>query len=90
LIKTIANVFRVPDLKKKILFTALFLVLYRLGSFIPTPGINATALQGFFAAAKGQGNNLFGLLDLFVGGNFERASVFALGIMPYKAEERRC
>jgi len=83
LIKTIANVFRVPDLKKKILFTALFLVLYRLGSFIPTPGINATALQGFFEAARGQGNNLFGLLDLFVGGNFERASVFALGIMPY-------
>ncbi len=81
--KTIANVFRVPDLKKKILFTALFLVLYRLGSFIPTPGINATALQGFFEAARGQGNNLFGLLDLFVGGNFERASVFALGIMPY-------
>lgn len=83
MIKTIANVFRVPDLKKKILFTALFLVLYRLGSFIPTPGINATALQGFFEAARGQGNNLFGLLDLFVGGNFERASVFALGIMPY-------
>lgn len=83
MINTIANVFRVPDLKKKILFTALFLVLYRLGSFIPTPGINATALQGFFAAAQSGGNNLFGLLDLFVGGNFERASVFALGIMPY-------
>ncbi len=81
--KTIANVFRVPDLKKKILFTALFLVLYRLGSFVPTPGINATALRGFFESARGQGNNLFGLLDLFVGGNFERASVFALGIMPY-------
>lgn len=83
MINTIANVFRVPDLKKKILFTALFLVLYRLGSFIPTPGINATALKGFFAAAQSGGNNLFGLLDLFVGGNFERASVFALGIMPY-------
>jgi len=83
LLNTIANVFRVPDLKKKILFTALFLVLYRLGSFIPTPGINASALQGFFESAQSQGNNLFGLLDLFVGGNFERASVFALGIMPY-------
>ncbi len=81
--KTIANVFRVPDLKKKILFTALFLVLYRLGSFVPTPGINATALRGFFESAQTQGNNLFGLLDLFVGGNFERASIFALGIMPY-------
>lgn len=75
--------FRIPDLKKKILFTALFLVLYRLGSFIPLPGVNATALKEFFAGAREGGNTLFGLLDLFVGGNFERASVFALGIMPY-------
>jgi len=75
--------FRIPDLKKKILFTALFLVLYRLGSFIPLPGINATALKAFFEGAREGGNTLFGLLDLFVGGNFERASVFALGIMPY-------
>ena len=75
--------FRIPDLKKKILFTALFLVLYRLGSFIPLPGVNATALKVFFEGAREGGNTLFGLLDLFVGGNFERASVFALGIMPY-------
>jgi len=83
LLKTIGNVFRIPDLKKKILFTALFLVLYRLGSFIPLPGVNATALKDYFAGVGSGGNNLFGLLDLFVGGNFERASVFALGIMPY-------
>lgn len=75
--------FRIPDLKKKILFTALFLILYRMGSFVPIPGVNATALKMFFESAKNQGNTLFGLLDLFVGGNFERASVFALGIMPY-------
>ncbi len=75
--------FRIPDLKKKILFTALFLVLYRLGSFIPLPGVNATALKVFFEGAREGGNTLFGLLDLFVGGSFERASVFALGIMPY-------
>ncbi|HNQ39205.1 MAG TPA: preprotein translocase subunit SecY [Candidatus Cloacimonas sp.] len=81
--KTIGNMFRIPDLKKKILFTALFLVLYRLGSFIPLPGVNATALKAFFEGAREGGNTLFGLLDLFVGGNFERASVFALGIMPY-------
>ena len=81
--KTIGNMFRIPDLKKKILFTALFLVLYRLGSFIPLPGVNATALKVFFEGAREGGNTLFGLLDLFVGGNFERASVFALGIMPY-------
>lgn len=81
--KTIANMFRIPDLKKKILFTGLFLVLYRMGSFVPIPGVDAVALRGFFASAKEGGNTLFGLLDLFVGGNFERASVFALGIMPY-------
>ncbi|HHV36967.1 MAG TPA: preprotein translocase subunit SecY [Candidatus Cloacimonetes bacterium] len=81
--KTIANMFRIPDLKKKILFTGLFLVLYRLGSFVPIPGVNATALKAFFEGAREGGNTLFGLLDLFVGGNFERASVFALGIMPY-------
>jgi len=81
--KTIMNMFRIPDLKKKFLFTALFLVLYRLGSFVPVPGVNATALKAFFAGAREGGNTLFGLLDLFVGGNFERASVFALGIMPY-------
>ena len=81
--KTIANMFRIPDLKKKILFTALFLVLYRLGSFVPVPGVDASALKAFFANAKSGGNTLFGLLDLFVGGNFERASVFALGVMPY-------
>ncbi|MDD4687555.1 MAG: preprotein translocase subunit SecY [Candidatus Cloacimonetes bacterium] len=75
--------FRIPDLKKKILFTALFLVLYRMGSFVPIPGVDATALQAFFEGAREGGNTLFGLLDLFVGGNFERASVFALGIMPY-------
>jgi len=83
LFKTIANMFRIPDLKKKILFTALFLVLYRLGSFVPVPGVDASALKAFFASAKQGGNTLFGLLDLFVGGNFERASVFALGVMPY-------
>jgi preprotein translocase subunit SecY len=77
------NMFRIPDLKKKILFTALFLVLYRMGSFVPIPGVDATALQAFFEGAREGGNTLFGLLDLFVGGNFERASVFALGIMPY-------
>lgn len=78
-----SNMFRIPDLKKKILFTALFLVLYRMGSFVPIPGVDAAALKAFFEGAKEGGNTLFGLLDLFVGGNFERASVFALGIMPY-------
>ncbi len=79
----IITIFRIPDLKKKLLFTGLFLVLYRLGSFVPVPGVDATALGAFFEGAREGGSTLFGLLDLFVGGNFERASVFALGIMPY-------
>ncbi|MCF7919722.1 MAG: preprotein translocase subunit SecY [Candidatus Cloacimonetes bacterium] len=74
--------FKIPDLKKKILFTALILVIYRLGSFVPVPGINATALKDFIAGAGASGN-MFSMFDLFVGGNLQRASVFALGIMPY-------
>lgn len=80
MLKTISNIFRIPDLKKKILITLLILVLYRLGSFIPIPGVDTTQLKDFFARQTG---SLFDLLNLFVGGNFERASVFALGIMPY-------
>jgi preprotein translocase subunit SecY len=82
-LKGISNIFKIPDLKKKILFTALILIIYRLGSFIPIPGINSTAIQQFMGAATKDGGNLFGMLDLFVGGNLGRASVFALGIMPY-------
>jgi len=80
LFKTIANIFRIPDLRKKILFTGLILVLYRLGSFVPIPGVNASELSSFFESQSG---GLFDLLNLFVGGNIERASIFALGIMPY-------
>jgi len=81
-LQSISNIFKIPDLKKKILITAMILVIYRLGSFIPVPGINAAVLKEFLAGAGGAGN-LFGMFDLFVGGNFGRASVFALGIMPY-------
>ncbi len=84
MINTITNMFRIPDLRKKLLFTALFLVLYRLGSFVPVPGVDVAVLKEFFSGVReAGGNTLFGLLDLFVGGNFERASIFALGIMPY-------
>ncbi len=82
MIETIRNIFKIPELKKKILFTLFILILYRLGSFIPTPGINTAALKAFFSS-RGGDKTIFGLFDLFVGGNFERASVFALGIMPY-------
>jgi preprotein translocase subunit SecY len=82
-LKSISNIFKIPDLKKKILFTAFILIIYRLGSFIPIPGIDAAALKEFLGSANKSGGNLFGMFDLFVGGNLGRASVFALGIMPY-------
>jgi len=80
LLEAIKNIFRIPDLKKKVLFTAFILILYRMGSFIVTPGVDIEVLKGFFA---NQENTLFNLFNLFAGGNFERASIFALGIMPY-------
>lgn len=82
MLESLTNVFKIPDLKKKILITGLLLILYRLGSFIPTPGVDASVLREIFSA-PGADRTLFGMFDMFVGGNFERASVFALGIMPY-------
>jgi len=74
------NIFQVPELKRRILFTLAIFVVYRLGEHIPTPGVNARALAGAFESQRG---TLFGLYDLFVGGAFSRATIFALGIMPY-------
>src|SRR5438046_2144353 len=74
------NIFQVPELKRRILFTLGLFVIYRLGEHVPTPGVNAKALAGAFESQKG---TLFGLYDLFVGGAFSRATIFALGIMPY-------
>jgi preprotein translocase subunit SecY len=74
------NIPKIPELKKRIFITLLLLAVYRIGVHVPTPGIDATALAAFFAQAKG---TLFGFIDMFSGGAFERLSVFALGIMPY-------
>lgn len=74
------NIFKIPELKRRIFFTLLIFIIYRLGGHIPVPGINAHALGEFL---KMQQNTLFGLYDMFAGGNFGRATVFALGIMPY-------
>src|SRR3989449_11374714 len=74
------NIFQVPELKRRILFTLLMFVVYRLGEHVPTPGVNARALAGAFESQRG---SLFGLYDLFVGGAFSRATIFALGVMPY-------
>jgi preprotein translocase subunit SecY len=75
-----ANIFRIPDLRKRVLFTMAMLAVYRIGSFIPTPGVNATALAQFFDSQAGSS---LGLVNLFSGGNLRRLTVFALGIMPY-------
>jgi preprotein translocase subunit SecY len=74
------NIFKIPELKRRILMTFFLLAIYRIGVHIPTPGINGDALASFFAHAKG---TLFSLIDMFAGGALERLSVFALGIMPY-------
>jgi len=74
------NIFKIPELKRRILWTLVFLAIYRVGVYIPTPGINGDALASFFAQAK---NTLLGFFDMFSGGGLERLSVFALGIMPY-------
>ncbi len=76
----LANVFRIPDLRKRILFTLGLLAVFRLGGHIPTPGINADLLQQFFDQNRG---SFFGFVDLFSGGNLRRLTIFALGIMPY-------
>jgi len=74
------NIFRIPELKKRVLFTLTMLAVYRVGCHIPTPGVDAVALSHFFKQAQG---TLVGLFDMFSGGALERMSVFALGIMPY-------
>lgn len=74
------NIFRVPELKKRVLFALMMLIVYRIGVHVPTPGINREALGALFANSK---NTLFAMFDMFSGGALEQFSVFALGIMPY-------
>jgi len=76
----IRNIFRIPDLRKRILFTLALLAVFRLGSHIPTPGINTEALAQLFEQYQG---TWLGLFNIFSGGSFARMSIFALGIMPY-------
>ena len=74
------NIFRIPDLRKRVLFTLAILAVYRLGAFIPTPGVNTHQLELLFNQQSG---SALGLMDLFGGGNLRRMTIFALGIMPY-------
>src|SRR5215471_679223 len=80
LFEAFGNIFRVPDLRKRVLFTLGLLAVYRLGGHIPTPGINITRWEEFMNTNAG---SIFGFFDLFAGGNIRRLTVFALGIMPY-------
>jgi preprotein translocase subunit SecY len=74
------STFKIPDLRKRIVFTALMLIVYRLGGHITLPAVNRLEIMQFF---QGQGGGILALYDLFAGGNLSKATIFALGIMPY-------
>src|SRR4029078_11239956 len=76
----LTNAWRVPELRRRLLFTAAVLACYRLGSFMPAPGVDSAQIDNFF---NGKGGSLLGLLHLFSGSALSRFSIFALGIMPY-------
>jgi preprotein translocase subunit SecY len=80
MVEKFLNIFRIPDLRKRVLFTLGILAVYRLGAWIPTPGVNTTLLEHLFDQQSG---SALGLINLFGGGNLRRMTIFALGIMPY-------
>src|ERR1017187_7581114 len=80
MLEKFANVFRIPDLRKRVLFTLGLLAVYRLGGHIPIPGINMIRWDEIFSRQSG---GIFGFFDMFAGGNIRRLTIFALGIMPY-------
>jgi len=80
---TLSRIFQVPELQKKIVFTLLLLGVYRIGGFIPVPGINGEVALSYFREATGGGQNLFQLVDIFSGGAFSQMTIFALGVVPY-------
>jgi preprotein translocase subunit SecY len=80
LFEALQNIFKIPELKKRVLFSLAMLAVYRVGCHIPTPGIDSQALAHFFKQAQG---TLLGMFDMFSGGALEKLTVFALGIMPY-------
>jgi len=84
MLSALVNSFKIPDLKRRIIITAILVAIYRVGCYIPTPGIDGGALAEFFnRIAKTQGGALFGIINMFSGGAMERLTIFALGIMPY-------
>ena len=84
MLSAFVNIFKIPDLKRKVLVTAAILAVYRVGAFIPTPGVDGHALSEFFnQLSKSAGGTLFGVMNMFSGGAMQKLTVFALGIMPY-------
>lgn len=83
MLKEIQKVFQIPELRTKILFTILMIAVFRVGGFIPVPGINGEIAVGFFRHATGGGQNLFQLVDIFSGGAFSQMTIIALGVVPY-------
>lgn len=84
MLSALVNSFKIPDLKRRLIITGLLIAVYRIGCYIPTPGIDGAALAEFFnRIAKTQGGTLFGIINMFSGGAMERLTIFALGIMPY-------
>ena len=81
MLQTLANSFRVPEIRMKLAFTAAMLLLYRLGAYIPAPGMDIDAVKNI--ESNFSGNEILGFLNLFSGGSLSRLSLFALGIMPY-------
>lgn len=83
-LKALLNIWKLPDLRKRLFFTLLILVVYRIGAFVPTPGIDGQKLSLFFSKlAQEQGGTIFGIMNMFSGGAIHRLTIFALGIMPY-------
>ncbi|MGE5198340.1 MAG: preprotein translocase subunit SecY, partial [Rhodospirillaceae bacterium] len=80
MIESIKNIFAVPDLRKRVLFTLGLLGVYRIGNHIPTPGVNTNALA---LLAEQNRNTMFGMYDMFSGGSLSKVTIFALGVMPY-------
>ena len=84
MLQALLNSFKIPDLKRRLIFTLALIAVYRVGCYVPTPGIDGAALADFFnQVSKTQGGTILGIINMFSGGAMERLTIFALGIMPY-------
>jgi len=80
MIEAVRNAFKIPDLRKKLIFTIIVIALYRFGASVPVPGVDIEAVKELF---KTQGGGILGFMDIFAGGALSKFAVFSLGIMPY-------